>query len=59
MPIDMYSVVIFTGHPNPEAVKAVGPFKSRDDADAWIQSEGCGERPGTDEWAVVIPADTP
>ena len=59
MPIDTYSVVIFTGQPKPEPVKAVGPFPSRDDAETWIEAEGYDSHPGTGEWAVVLPAEAP
>ena len=46
MPIDTYSVVIFTGQPKPEPVKAVGPFPSRDDAEAWIEQRATTRSPG-------------
>jgi hypothetical protein len=57
--MDRYSVVILTGQPDPKMVKAVGPFDSTDDADVWIDDQGYTRTPGSDEWAVVLPAETP
>jgi hypothetical protein len=56
-----HSVVIFAGPPSPpeKLVKAVGPFPSRDDAEARIMNNGYDPRPGADEWGVVLPSEEP